>query len=92
MHTGAAWSRKNGAQSHKGQCPTYFAYSVRALSGSLVPLMIARPSSNTVNSYGSPFSISWNFRRNLLYVTSPDCYSTPARNAKSSFPFVRWVT
>ena len=32
------------------QCPTYLAYSVRALSGSLVPLMIARPSGNTVNS------------------------------------------
>src|SRR5262249_23758266 len=32
------------------QCPMYFAYSVRALSTSLAPLMIARPSGNTVNS------------------------------------------
>src|SRR5438309_118747 len=32
------------------QCPIYFAYNVRALSTSLVPLMIARPSGNTVNS------------------------------------------
>src|SRR5262249_37764575 len=32
------------------QCPMYFAYSVRALSTSLVPLMIARPSGKTVNS------------------------------------------
>ena len=32
------------------QCPMYFAYRVRALSVSSVPLMIARPSGNTVNS------------------------------------------
>ena len=47
------------------QCPTYFAYSVLALSMSLVPLMIARPSGNTVNSCSS----AMNFSRNLLKLT-----------------------
>src|SRR5579885_89860 len=40
------------------QCPTYFAYSARALSTSLVPLMIARPSGNTVNSWPSAVNFS----------------------------------
>src|SRR5262245_56750157 len=40
------------------QCPMYFAYSVRALSTSLVPLMIARPSGNTVNSWPSAVNLS----------------------------------
>src|SRR5205807_364063 len=33
----------------RSQCPMYLAYSVRALSTSLVPLMMARPSGKTVN-------------------------------------------
>src|SRR5262249_16880417 len=44
------------------QCPMYFAYKVRALSTSLVPLMIARPSGKTVNS--KPPAL--NFRRKRL--------------------------
>ncbi len=44
------------------QCPTYFAYSVRARSTSLVPLMMARPSGKTVNSQLSAL----NFKRKRL--------------------------
>src|SRR5262249_9172608 len=48
------------------QCPMYFAYSVRARSTSLVPLMIARPSGNTVNSCPSAVNLS----RKRLKLTS----------------------
>src|SRR6185312_4251949 len=74
------------------QCPTYLAYSVRARSTSLVPLIIARPSGKTVNSNGSPFSSNWNFSRNLLKVTTPLARSTAASCSKSSLPDARWLT
>src|SRR5439155_17035392 len=52
---------------HHPQCPTYFAYNVRALSTSLVPLMMARPSGKTVNSQPS----AWNLSKKRLSLTSP---------------------
>jgi len=48
-----AKSRRHGSSPSSNsiilaQCPMYFAYSVRALSVSSVPLMMARPSGKTV--------------------------------------------
>src|SRR5262245_9535 len=74
------------------QWPMYLAYSVRAFSVSSVPLMIARPSGKTVNSYSAPASRSWNFRRNLLKLTWPDTPSCRARSSKFKRPDTRCDT
>src|SRR5262245_60345447 len=70
------------------QCPTYFAYSVFALSGSSVPLMIARPSGKTVNWYSSTSNLSMN----LLKVTLPSAMRSRDIASKSSLPATRWLT
>src|SRR5262249_9424930 len=70
------------------QCPMYFAYSVRARSTSLVPLMIARPSGNTVNSCPS----AWNSSRRRLHLPPPSASRCGAMSSKFSRAGVRCAT